>query len=94
MDTTLLHPGDRIMVRGAWGAEPIVPATVLRLGMEAGRPVVECLDDDGNERWAYDYQVEPDEAAATPLEIAGLALIVLGGFIGIYVLLALWTGGF
>lgn len=92
MDTTLLHPGDRIMVRAAWGAEPPVSVTVLRLGMEAGRPVVDYLDDDGSERWAYDYQVDPDIAAPTPREIALLALIVLGGFIGIYILLAFWVG--
>jgi len=85
MDTTLLHPGDRITVRDTWGAEPSVPAT--------GRPVVEYLDDDGSELSAYDYQVEPDDAAATQWELAGLTMIVLGGFIGIYVLLAFWTGG-
>lgn len=93
MNTTLLHPGDRIVVRNTLGTGPAISAVVIDFGMEAGRPVIDYADEEGNERWAYDYQVEPDVSAPTTRELLSIALIVFFGFIAIYAELAFVTGG-
>jgi hypothetical protein len=93
MDTSLLRRGDHIMVRNSLGCEPSISAIVIDFGMEAGRPVIDYADEEGNERWAYDYQVEPAIAPPTARELTSIALIVLIGFIAIYAELAFVTGG-
>lgn len=93
MDTSLLHPGDRIMIRSPLESNLAISATVIDFGMEAGRPVIDYADDDGNERWAYDYQVEPAIVQPTGRELLGIAFAVLLIVVALYAELAFVAGG-
>lgn len=54
-----INDGSVIMVRGSWGREAPVRATVIDIDTEGknGKPVISYLRQDGEEKWAYMNQV-------------------------------------
>lgn len=52
-----MRPGDTVLVRGGFGREMPERVTILDVGIEAGRKVIDYIDHRGRTRWAYAEQV-------------------------------------
>lgn len=52
------RPGDTVNVRTAHGRIRDRHVIVTGTGEECGRPVIDYIDNQGNDRWAYAWQAE------------------------------------